>query len=309
MKLFVVILAIIYVPLAQADSFKLKWIINSELEYFQEASKSFKANVEKKTQGRLTVEIVSIKADQANHDHLQDILDGKADMGQELVYKLKKYAPGLEVWDVPFLFKTDEHIERYISSDLAKQDLADLAKTSITPLGYSFSGGFIYYYGPEFVESVSNLKGSKLGMEPSSSKYNKFLKANFQINPILIERGEQEYAEIIAGVGDELLKQGRVNSLKITESSHRVISRIIFISDVFLASLPEDIREIVIEEGEAVSRAERIITVSRKESFLKQARQQNVPIKKTNNDSSVMLKYIKSFDKSLQKRVKQIQEL
>lgn len=268
-----------------ASEFRLRWSINSELDYFIEASKEFKSRVEKRTNGRVKVDVLMIKADQESHDHLADVVDGRSDMGQEFVHKLKQYSPGLGIWDIPYYFKSDDHVEAHIRSPEAQQHLNTLANAKkVTTLGYSFSGGFIYLYGYAPVVSLDDLRGKHLYLEPSSQEYVSFLRKQLSVStePALsAERGivkNDSAFEIIAGVADELFDRADRNKLVLSKSNHRVVSRIVVISDRFLLSLPVELRTIVIEEGRLAAERERGITLRQRDKFLSLAKQRGIKV-------------------------------
>jgi len=282
-KIWVVLL--VFSQSVFASEFRLRWSINSELEYFIETSKEFKARVEDRTKGRVKVDVSLIKADQEKHDHLADVVEGRSDMGQEFVHKLKQYAPGLEVWDIPYYFKSDDHVEAHLRSPEAQQHLAALASVKkVTPLGYSFSGGFIYLYGHAPVRNLTELRGKHLYLEPSSQEYVRFLTTEMSASTAPATSadtgspGPASVFEIIAGVADELFDRSDRDKLVVTKSNHRVISRIVVISDKFLAGLPEDLRHIVIEEGRLAAERERGITLRQRDRFLSLAKARGVRV-------------------------------
>ncbi len=58
-------------------------------------------------------------------------------MSQELVFDMQKHIPKLEIWDLPYLFRNDDHVDRYVESDEAKKIFKKLNPMGLVGLGYT----------------------------------------------------------------------------------------------------------------------------------------------------------------------------
>ncbi len=240
----------------------LRWGVNLEpLHYFIPAAKHFKRNVELRTNGRVKVELSFGEFKQDERDHLKDVETGYYHMGQETVFNLEKKAPELNLWNLPFLFQNNDQVFKYMESTLGKRTLNRLSQEKVVAINYTYSGGFVNIFG-EKLDSFSDLKGKKLGLETSNYEYRKHLLDHYKIQAGEYGDNKLQNSEVISSTIDELtelpLKKRRY--LNVTE--HRVFARILFISKSFLNSLSKKDRAIVLEEANTSAIFEREMAVA-----------------------------------------------
>ena len=250
--------------------------------YFQKAAREFKKRVEDRSKGRLEVQLSENAHPQEGHDHLKDVQNGTYHMGQETVFNLQKVVPEFAVWNLPFLFVDDKHVVKYMNSSPALENLRRLEKHGVVGVTYTYSGGFLHVFGLK-INSFRDLKGANLGLEESSKNYINFLNSKLAIkskdmdfssftgpNPRLSS------SEIIASTGREIYPISASRSVVLNLTNHRVISRVLYLSQSFLDSLPGDLRAIVMEEAKRAGEMERDLSIEDKYSVLREVGQHNI---------------------------------
>ncbi len=248
----------------------LKWGINVEpIIYFHKASQEFKKRIEHRSNGRIEVQLFKNVVPQKGHDHLGDVKKGTYHMAQETVFVLQKIIPKMAIWSLPYLFRNDKHVEDYMNSQNAQNQMKKLSNHGVIGLGYTYSGGFLHVYGNK-IQSFSELQGSSLGLEESIEAYKAELK-NWKITISDFNSNlPTKTSEIIASTGREIYEMGRTSPIVWNVTDHRVISRVLFISKRFIESLPKDLQKIVLEEGKRVAKLERDPSIRDKYVVLKE---------------------------------------
>ena len=285
MKFHNIISILSFLICASLSAQTIHWGINQDLDYFIKASKSFKDNVERRTNGQIKVKIEIIKKSQEGYNHVIDVQSNTYQMSQELVFDLQKHIPELEIWDLPYLFRNDDHVDRYVKSIEGKRILKKLDPMGLVGLGYTYSGGFLHIFGDE-INSFSDLKGGSLGLENHSPNFELLTKkalkvktGNLDHDRYSVESKTKKGSEIIIAVGKkELFPLAKKRSFTLNTTNHRVVARMLFISKPFFESLTPELQAIILDEGEKVAKAERRITIDDKNTTLREAKDNNIKV-------------------------------
>lgn len=280
-----IILILSFLVCANVSGQTLHWGINQDLDYFIKASSSFKNNVERRSNGKIKVEIEIIKKSQEGYNHIIDVQSNTYQMSQELVFDVQKHIPELEIWDLPYLFRNDEHVDRYVESVEAKKILKKLNPLGLVGLGYTYSGGFLHIFGDE-INSFNELKNGSLGLENHSKNFELLTRkalnvktGNLNHDMYSTEGKTKKGSEIIIAVGKkELFPLAKKRSFTLNTTNHRVVARMLFISKPFFDSLTPDLQTIILEEGERVAKTERQITIDDKNTTLREATANNIKL-------------------------------
>lgn len=268
---------------ALSAEFTLKWGVNVEpVVYFAKAAARFEERVEKRSAGKIDVQITKNEFTQIGHDHLNDVITGRYHMGQETVFNLQKRIPEFAIWNLPFLFKNDSHVTAYMNSKPAGENLKKLESFGVVGITYTYSGGFLYVVGDK-INGLKELSSSNFSLEESAPDYPDYLKTNLSIQPTDLEfsslQDKLKGAEIIASTtAEEIYPISKDKKLHLNTTDHRVISRVLYISQKFLNSLPENLRKIVLEEAKAAGEFERSLSITDKNKMLKEVHKHNISV-------------------------------
>lgn len=272
----------------------LKWGINVEpIIYFQKAAREFKTRVEQRSKGKIQVELFENGYKQEERDHLADVQNGMYDMGQESVFRLQAKVPELGIWNLPYLFTNDEHVTRYITSAPAKDILLKMEDHQVVGLGYTYSGGFLHFFGKK-MESFKDLSKLNVGFEEGPEQFTTFLKNTYKIttadmdfNALAAKKLSETASEIIVSTARELYPSAKKKKIFLNSTDHRVVSRVLFISKKFLSTLPEDLKKIVLEEGQRAAVTERNFSIEDKQIVLKEVENHNITINKWSDEKKL----------------------
>lgn len=219
-------------------SITVNWSMLSTLKEYEVIGKRFQEQVTEFTGGEVTVNIVKRSADPS--DPILAIESGAID-----IYQVPSSQLGwltrqewLKCWDVPFLFRDKEHVERYIGSSHARAMLKNLETDSILPLTYSYAGGF---------SSVLRKVGNEaINCWTDGEKY--------RINQYeTLNMGDQEFAHMYASLPFNilmyeihelaLLKPEQRDKLVLELTNHHVLSRVTLVSKSKIEEIPVRYRE------------------------------------------------------------------
>src|SRR5699024_6258 len=115
---------------SDGDSYKIRIpLLGSESNFVNKSYEEFKENVEKESDGQIEVEIYASGTMASSEEQQFDLVtDGGAEVSSVASGIIANHA-GIDkygIFDVPFLFNTDDKIEQFLDSDLVTEPHEDL---------------------------------------------------------------------------------------------------------------------------------------------------------------------------------------
>ncbi len=219
---------------------KLVWGIAKDLYYHIKVAKEFKKIVEKETQERVKIEIKLFDPNVVIKSASEFILSGEYQITQDIIGNFATTLPEIKIWEVPFLFESFDHAEKYIVSKKARGVLARLSSQDIDYLDYSFSGGPMFIYSPKKIDSFEDLKGQTISINEDFG-FNKDFLSRLGIIGVK-EDGEkkQPAGEELAAFVDAIVSRKDFNTLWLNMTSHRFITRLICVSKKSISEMKPD---------------------------------------------------------------------
>ncbi len=289
--LFLTLLATFFLASrASAETRTVRWIVAHarDDQSFKGLLDAFAGRVAERSQGRLKVEFIDVKADSQRTDADADkiafskLTDGSADMSQIAAGRM-----GVRVIDEPFLFRSYEHAEAVWRGPLGKTLLDEVASENqdrVRGLAFAYSGGFRVFVGQAAVRKLSDFKG--LRMEDTGGEPAALLRA---LGVKLVSLSPAQYAAVKAPLtlpvtGSVDLAETEINGLayvraKFPETAkklkyvdvtrHSMLVTAMAVNDKFFRSLSPDDRRLLTEEVQSLSLAERKLSVSLAQRNLK----------------------------------------
>ena len=188
-------------------------------------------------------------------------------MGQATTFEVAQVVPGFQLWNLPFLFESDEHVDQYLASEHSKKCLNALREVGLVAFGQTYSGGLLSIYGDRMT-SFQEVRGKKFAPEAASTSWGRQLEKKFGAKLSLLDHDEyvkdprgKNYNEIIEATADQIFLAGSKATVFVNRTHHRVISRVLFISKKFYDSLPGELQKIVMEEGARAAEYERSLSI------------------------------------------------
>ena len=244
--------------------FNLKWMIAHEPLYlFERTAKAFADMIKEKSNGEITIEILTKEDYKAKYDpefvEMRDLFDhistGKIDIGHTHMYRFGTIDPNFRVFDMPFLFENHEHASRVVDGPIGLSMASRLAKRSnMRGLCYTYSGGYRIIGSNEEFTTVEDLQGKRVRVNgnPVSHDYMRAL----GLEPVRtlsdgmewLEQGKLDAADTTAirFIGTNVLK-----------SNHSMFLTMIVINEDTWNSMPEHLQQVMADCSLEVAKLER----------------------------------------------------
>jgi C4-dicarboxylate-binding protein DctP len=209
-------------------------------------AKKFKKLVDERLGGKVVVEVFPSSQLFGDNKVLEAMLLGDVQLAAPSLSKFKRYTKQLPLFDLPFLFKDMEAVERFQKSEAGQKLLTSVNKKGLVGLGYLHNG-------------MKQLSSSKPLKVPADAKGLKFrimssdvLAAQFEaVHAVPLKKPFSEVFTLLQtkAIDGQENTWSNIYSKKffevqpyITESNHGVLDYLVVSSVEFWNSLPEDIR-------------------------------------------------------------------
>jgi TRAP-type C4-dicarboxylate transport system substrate-binding protein len=241
---------------------KIRWVIAHEpIDLFLRAAERFSAEVEAKTNGELSIEVLSLTdyAKKYNngvkvtkHDLLDLMEQGVVEMSQMYTTTLGQFNEDMFVLDMPFLFRDHEHAARVLDGEIGqylKQGLAE--KSHVRGLAFTYSGGFRCIPAEKAIDTVEALKGMKVRTAKSPVAIDTFLAVgaepissveledmNTAAEAGIIEAGESTFVRVLPLDQDKTFEY-------VNDTAHSLFLTSIIVGAKFWATLDKATQEML----------------------------------------------------------------
>lgn len=242
-----------------------------------QAAEKFKELVEKKSDGKIKVEIYPNSELYGDEDELQALQSGSVQMLAPASAKFTTIAPQLQVLDLPFIFDSVDDIPEIVSpdSDVGKAIYQNkkLASKNIKVLGL-WDNGLKQLSSNDEMREPSDLKGLKFRIQPSDVLRSQFQAWGASSTPMAFA---EVYNALQQGVVDgqenpysNIESQNMQTVQKnITESNHGYIGYVLVVNTDFFDKLPDDLKDAVTESADEASAYNRKIAAKLNEEAKK----------------------------------------
>lgn len=214
-----------------------------------QAALKFKELVERRLPGKAKVQVFP-NSQLFNDDKvLEAMLLGDVQLAAPSLSKFNKYTKSLQVFDLPFLFKDMEAVERFQQSPAGQKLLRSMEKKGLLGLGY-IHNGLKQLSAHKELRVPADAKGLKFRIQTSD-----VIAAQFQaVNAIPLKKPFSEVFTLLQtkAVDGQENTWSNIYSQKffevqpaITESNHGVIDYLVVTSVSFWKNLPKDVKPIV----------------------------------------------------------------
>jgi tripartite ATP-independent transporter DctP family solute receptor len=252
------LLAALAAPAAVAQTTTLKMAhIYTPGNIWYEAAEAYAKAVEEKSGGKVKIQIAHSGATGDWPSSIEGLKIGTNDIVLQSIGTLDRYniLPGIEAW--PYLLRDVDHFQKVYYGPVGAEFMDEVAKkTSFRIIGAGYRGAR-WLSSNKAVEKVEDLKGVKLRVPPL-----KMYRMTWELlgaSPVPMGVSEL-FTSMQQGVVD-----GQENPLEVIESmkyyevqkfavdTRHVMGAMTWImSDARFKRLPEDVRKILVEEGERV---------------------------------------------------------
>jgi C4-dicarboxylate-binding protein DctP len=206
----------------------------------------FKQLVEQRLAGKVVVEVYPNSQLFGDNKVLQAMLLGDVQLAAPSLSKFKSFTKQLQLFDLPFLFKDMEAVERFQQSEKGQDLLNSMRKRGLVGLGYIHNG----------MKQFSSSKPLKVPADASGLKFrimtSDVLAAQFEaVDAVPLKKPFSEVFSLLQtrAIDGQENTWSNIYSKKffevqpyITESNHGLLDYMVVTSAEFWMDLPDDIR-------------------------------------------------------------------
>ncbi len=131
------------------------------------AAEKFGEELDKRSNGRMKVEIYPNSQLGSEADMVQQIQSGSIDFGFITAAYMSSRSPSFAAWFAPYAFDSLEEAHEARQSEVAQKILATLDQQGLTGLDYLFAGQRVMLFKDKEVKKPGDMKGLKLRVTPS----------------------------------------------------------------------------------------------------------------------------------------------
>lgn len=233
------------VAVAKPIVIKFSHVVAENTPKGQMANK-FKDIVAERLGGKVEVEVFPNSQLFGDNKVLEAMLLGDVQLAAPSLSKFERYTKKLQIYDLPFLFKDMQAVDKFQSSPAGQDLLKSVEKNGLLGLGYLHNG----------MKQLSSSKPLKVPADASGLKFrimsSDVLAAQFQaVNATPLKKPFSEVFTLLQtkAIDGQENTWSNIYSKKffevqpyITESNHGVLDYMIVTSQEFWSSMPDDIR-------------------------------------------------------------------
>ncbi len=255
---------------------KLKWVLAHEpIDLFLPAAKSFSDEVAKKSNGELTVEVMSLndyskkykggKAFTAS-DVSSLVRSGDVDLSQTYSSTLAMGYSSLHALDLPFIFRDHDHATRVLDGQIGKVLLDGIGLIDLKGLAFTYSGGYRILPGRKALNKLEDFKNLNVSTSMSPVAHDTLLAlgaspmtgiATREFSGIFVEKSldlaELTYARYFA-----IQKLYSANDIRfVNETNHSLFLTVIVMNNRLWNEMPDEQRAIIQNAARSAAALER----------------------------------------------------
>lgn len=227
---------------------EFNWGIDEALYHQIKIAREFKKAIEKKSGGEVQINIKPYDITKLHESSSSLIQSNKFQIHQTFVEEFANAVPEFGVFQIPFLFESNEHIERFLTSPRAVHLLKKIENKDYIAVNYSFAGGFLHYYSQNKMNDFSLLKNSDCYSVKSYGFTEMFLNQQGVQTSNRIDARDYRCGELLSSEINTLYQYEKPYNMWINLTAHRVITRATVVSKVFLHKLSKKNQNIFIQE-------------------------------------------------------------
>lgn len=153
--------------LADAATYKIHWYLgHKNLDYFEQAAADFKKEVETRSHGDISVEIITAANDEGQGAEIASKVEsGQAEMGHSFADVMGRVDPRLYAFEAPYLMRDYRHMESVIEGPVGSGLLDGLRAHNMVGLSFTYSGGASAVASVDReIRRPEDLRGLKVGV-------------------------------------------------------------------------------------------------------------------------------------------------
>lgn len=241
-------------------------------------------DVEQRTDGRVIIETFPASQIGAERELTEGLSLGTVDLVVSSTAPVTNFVPELGVLDLPFLFNDRDAAVKVLENEIGDELLEALGNQGIIGLSWAENGFRHITNGIRPVENPEDLRGLKIRTQENAIHLAAFEALGAQPTPMAwtealtaLQQGVVDAQENPAIVADQF-NLFDANQKYMTLTGHVYSVAIFMMSQATYDKLPQELADIVVEEGKKIGAYERDLIVKMEQESLKKLRDQGMEI-------------------------------
>ncbi|WP_241535936.1 TRAP transporter substrate-binding protein [Indiicoccus explosivorum] len=241
-------------------------------------------DIEERTDGRVIIEVFANSEIGAERELIEGLTLGTVDLAVSSTAPITSFVPELEVLDVPFLFESRDAAVEVLNGEIGDDLAAQMEEQGIILLSWGENGYRHVTNSVHPIESPEDLEGLKIRTQENEIHLAAFEALGAQPTPMAwtealtaLQQGVVDAQENPAIVADQF-NLYEANQKFMTLTGHVYSVAAYLLSQQTYEELPEDLREIVVEEGMEAGERQRELIIEMEAESLKNLKEQGMEI-------------------------------
>jgi tripartite ATP-independent transporter DctP family solute receptor len=255
-----------------------------ETHPYEIALKEVAKNVEERTNGQVKIETFPNSQIGAERELTEGLKFGSVDIVVSSTAPVTNFVPELGVLDLPFLFESRESAIEVLEGEIGQVLLEKLESQGILGLSWGENGFRHVTNGKHPVESPADLEGLKIRTQENQIHLAAFEALGAQPTPMAwtealtaLQQGVVDAQENPAIVADQF-NLFDANQKYMTLTGHVYSAAIFMMSKATYDELPEELRDVVVEELQKAGAKERELIIDMEKDSLVKIKEQGMEI-------------------------------
>ncbi|WP_431027649.1 TRAP transporter substrate-binding protein [Lysinibacillus sp. LZ02] len=251
---------------------------------FELAMQELAKNVEEKSDGRLKIETFPLSQLGAERELIEGLTLGSVDLVVSTSGPIINFVSDFGVLDLPFLFNDRDAAVKVLEGDIGKELFTQLEDVGIIPLSWGENGFRHITNSVRPIQTPDDLKGLKFRTQENKVFISAFEKLGASASPMAwTEALTALQSGVVDGQENPILvidsyKLYDANQKYMTLTGHAYSSAVFMLSESTYNKLPEDLREILMEEGKKIGAYERQLVIDNETEALARLKENGIEI-------------------------------
>lgn len=251
---------------------------------FELSMQELSKRVEERTDGRVKIETFPLSQLGAEREMIEGLMLGSVDLMVTTSGPLINFVPNFGVLDLPFLFNNREAAVNILEGEIGDELMAQLHEEGIVGLSWGENGFRHITNSVKPVKTPDDIKGLSLRVQENMVFISAFNNLGAKASPMAwTEALTALQSGVVDGQENPILvidsyKLYDANQKYMTLSGHAYSSAVFMMSEHAYNRLPEDLRNIVLEEGQKIGAYERQLVIDSEVLALERLQEQGMEV-------------------------------
>ncbi len=241
-------------------------------------------NIDERTDGRVTIEIFPNSEIGAEKELTEGMTLGTVDLVVSSTAPVTNFIPELAVLDLPFLFNDRESAVEVLEGDIGQDMLDQMEEHGIKGLSWAENGYRHITNSQHPIEKPEDLDGLKIRTQENPIHLSAFEELGAQPTPMAwdealtgLQQGVVDGQENPIIVADQFSLH-EANQKYMSLTGHVYSVAIFMMSQQTYDELPQELADIVVEEGEAIGSVQRDLIVEMEAESLEKVKDNGIEV-------------------------------